>query len=102
MGATMPPEGKDNLKGQAGLGCKRNALGTKPQHRNRHDKEKSLTTFLDLYILSSRSSISCDSACVVLDAERQCLRVLPKRGKETQRGLARALVQGHYHQPAAP
>ena len=43
--------------------------------------------------------MSCDSACVVLDAERQCLRVLPKRGKETQRGLARALVQGHYHQP---
>ena len=28
MGATMPPEGKDNLKGQACLGCKRNGMRT--------------------------------------------------------------------------
>ena len=67
------------------------------EHRNRHDIEKSLTMFLDLYILSSISSMSCDSACVVLDAER-CLRVLPKRGKRPREGW-RALVQGHYHQP---
>jgi hypothetical protein len=26
MGATMTPEGQDNLKGQASLGCKRNSL----------------------------------------------------------------------------
>ena len=26
VGATMPPEGKDNLKGQACLGCKRNGM----------------------------------------------------------------------------
>jgi hypothetical protein len=29
VGATMPPEGKDNLKGQACLGCKRNSNFTK-------------------------------------------------------------------------
>jgi hypothetical protein len=29
-GTTMAPEGKDNLKGQACLGCKRNSLGEKP------------------------------------------------------------------------
>jgi hypothetical protein len=28
VGATMPPEGKDNLKGQACLGCKRNGIQT--------------------------------------------------------------------------
>ena len=28
-GATMPPEGKDNVKGQACLGCKRNSIQTK-------------------------------------------------------------------------
>ena len=28
VGATMPPEGKDNLKGQACLGCKRNSIST--------------------------------------------------------------------------
>jgi hypothetical protein len=28
VGATMPPEGKDNLKGQACLGCKRNGMRT--------------------------------------------------------------------------
>jgi len=26
VGATMPPEGKDNLKGQTRLGCKRNSV----------------------------------------------------------------------------
>ena len=31
-GATMAPEGKDNVKGQACLGCKRNGLGKKPQY----------------------------------------------------------------------
>jgi hypothetical protein len=72
------------------------------EHRNRHNIEKTLTMFLDLYILSGIVFVNCDSACVVLDAERQCVRVLPKRGKETQRGLVRALVQGHAHQPAAP
>ena len=30
-GATMAPEGKDNIKGEACLGCKRNSLGRKPQ-----------------------------------------------------------------------
>src|SRR5215468_9124279 len=29
-GATMDPEGKDNVKGKACLGCKRNGLGKKP------------------------------------------------------------------------
>ena len=29
VGTTMPPEGKDNLKGQACLGCKRNSIETK-------------------------------------------------------------------------
>ena len=28
VGATMAPEGKDNLKGQACLGCKRNGICT--------------------------------------------------------------------------
>ena len=31
VGATMPPEGKDNLKGQACLGCKRNGKLTMPR-----------------------------------------------------------------------
>ena len=30
-GATMAPEGKDNVKGQACLGCKRNDLRLEPQ-----------------------------------------------------------------------
>jgi hypothetical protein len=30
-GAMMAPEGKDNAKGQACLGCKRNGLGKNPQ-----------------------------------------------------------------------
>jgi hypothetical protein len=29
VGATMPPEGKDNLKSQACLGCKRNSYRAK-------------------------------------------------------------------------
>ena len=29
-GTTMAPEGKDNLKGQACLGCKRNSLRLEP------------------------------------------------------------------------
>ena len=51
VGATMPPEGKDNLKGQACLGCKRNGMlcidclilqplslsATKKDVRNRQD-----------------------------------------------------------------
>jgi hypothetical protein len=40
------------------------------EHRNRHNIEKTLTMFLDLYILSGIVFVNCDSACVVLDAER--------------------------------
>jgi hypothetical protein len=32
VGATMTPEGQDNLKGQACLGCKRNGLLLGPQY----------------------------------------------------------------------
>jgi len=31
-GATMAPEGKDNIKGEACLGCKRNSLGKNPHY----------------------------------------------------------------------
>jgi hypothetical protein len=42
VGATMPPEGKDNLKGQACLGCKRNGMRTLV-HTPRAERNPSLT-----------------------------------------------------------
>lgn len=35
-GATRAPEGKDNIKSQACLGCKRNGLGRNPQYALYH------------------------------------------------------------------
>ena len=31
-GATVAPEGKDDIKGEACLGCKRNSLGKNPHY----------------------------------------------------------------------
>ena len=106
-GALACPRGQGKLRSwKQELACAYLCTQSRKQHRNRHDIEKSLTTSADLFRLSSINFVSCDSACVVLDAERQCLRGLPKRGKRLREGwrerLFRATITSPLRHEAGP